>query len=148
MIYIAHRGNISGPNPDKENHPDYIRDALNQGFNVEIDLWIEDKKIYLGHDKPEYEIKDKYFLLNKKFWIHAKNINAAYFLSNFFDVNWFFHQEDDCVLTSKGYIWTYPGKQLTKKSIAVMPEKCQNYDISEAVGVCTDFPEKYKNEKY
>ena len=139
---ISHRGNISGPNPNKENHPDYIKEALNKGFNVEIDLWFDNNKVYLGHDAPQYDI-DPYFLINNKFWIHAKNIDAAYFLSNFFSLNWFFHDKDDCTLTSKGYIWTYPSKQITKKSIAVLPEKVQNYDISLAVGVCTDFPSNY-----
>jgi hypothetical protein len=37
-------------------------------------------------------------------------------------LNYFFHQEDDITLTSKGYIWAYPGKQPIKNSIAVMPE--------------------------
>ena len=34
----------------------------------------------------------------------------------------FEHQEDDVTLTSEGYIWTYPNKQLTDNSIAVLPE--------------------------
>jgi len=28
MKLIAHRGNINGPNPEKENHPDYINTAI------------------------------------------------------------------------------------------------------------------------
>ena len=39
------------------------------------------------------------------------------------NVECFFHDSDDCVLTSKNNIWTFPGKHLTEKSICVMPEK-------------------------
>ena len=28
MILISHRGNISGPIPDQENHPNYILKAI------------------------------------------------------------------------------------------------------------------------
>jgi len=50
MILISHRGNVSGPNPKMENSPLFIQSALEQGFNVEIDVWYKDKKFYLGHD--------------------------------------------------------------------------------------------------
>ena len=36
MIYISHRGNLTGPNKKWENNPEYIRKALDDGFNVEI----------------------------------------------------------------------------------------------------------------
>ena len=58
----------------------------------------------------------------------------------------FWHQEDDVTLTSNGYIWTYPGKQLTTKSICVLPElKKQNH--SACYGICTDYPMIYKEQK-
>ena len=38
MKLIAHRGNIDGPNPSKENHPEYIESAIVDGYDVEIDL--------------------------------------------------------------------------------------------------------------
>ena len=46
-------------------------------------------------------------------------------------------------LTSLGYIWSFPGKQPIKDSIAVMPE-IHNDDTSKAIGVCSDFIENYK----
>lgn len=140
---ISHRGNLSGRNPERENHPTYIKEALDKGFGVELDLWFVNHKLSLGHDKPEYEI-NIHFLYNEHFWIHAKNIAAAYLLTDHHMLNWFFHDQDDCVLTSKGYLWTYPGKQLTPKSIAVMPERVNGpYDTSGCAGICTDFPSKY-----
>ena len=39
MILISHRGNITGIEKDSENKPDYIFNALNKGFNVEIDIF-------------------------------------------------------------------------------------------------------------
>jgi hypothetical protein len=147
MIKIAHRGNIDGPNPDKENHPDYLKAALNLGYDAEVDVWLIDGKFILGHDAPQYEIKSS-FLYNNHFWLHAKNIPAISDLNvragrdNF--INCFFHDVDDCVLTSGGWIWTYPSRLIIgPNAIAVMPEKFPEWDISKASGVCTDFPLNY-----
>ena len=43
MKLIAHRGNVNGPNPDKENHTDYINEAIILGYDVEIDVWFVNK---------------------------------------------------------------------------------------------------------
>ena len=75
MKYIAHRGNLIGPNPNKENHPNYILEALKQGFDVEVDVWYKDNRFALGHDKPQYTV-DLKFLTNSSLWCHAKNIDA------------------------------------------------------------------------
>jgi hypothetical protein len=147
MIIIAHRGNLDGPNPDKENHPDYIMTALKTGFDVEVDIWFVDNKFILGHDKPQYEVNER-FLLNEKMWHHTKNIEAISILNRLkpnYSINCFYHNIDDCTLTSGGWIWTYPGKPvLCEEAIAVMPENVKNWDISKAAGVCTDFPRKYQ----
>lgn len=147
MIIIAHRGNLDGPNPEKENHPDYIMGAVAAGFNVEIDVWNISGKYILGHDKPQYEINLE-FLSNSHFWLHCKNITALHYLTESAHCweysSCFYHNTDDVTLTSQGWLWTYPGKEITRMSIAVMPEKVSGWDISEAGGVCTDFPHKYK----
>ena len=54
MIYISHRGNINGPNKKLENNPNYITDAINKGFDVEIDVNYKNSNFYLGHDKAQY----------------------------------------------------------------------------------------------
>ena len=33
MIKISHRGNISGPNEEIENKPEYIKEALKGGYS-------------------------------------------------------------------------------------------------------------------
>jgi hypothetical protein len=135
MKYISHRGNLAGPD-EKENHPDYVSNALNLGYDVEIDVWHIAGEFFLGHDKPQYSISDS-FLENEKFWCHAKNLHALEKMMSR-NVHCFWHQEDDMVLTSKKFIWTYPGKDLSTKSIAVLPELVVDWDTSICYGICTD----------
>uniref|UniRef100_A0A6C0B9J2 Uncharacterized protein n=1 Tax=viral metagenome TaxID=1070528 RepID=A0A6C0B9J2_9ZZZZ len=148
MIYIAHRGNLNGPDPINENKPEYLLTAISKGFYIETDLWLIDNILYLGHDIPQYKIEIE-FLLHIKEWLfcHCKNIDALYFiLKNYNEIECFFHNEDECVLTSKNHIWNYPDKKLTSLSICVMPERV-NKDIdidNNCFGVCSDFVEIIK----
>ncbi len=138
MILIAHRGNIDGPNPRKENSPQYILDAISNGFNVEVDIWIKNEKLFLGHDEPQYPIKNNFLDTYKsKLWCHAKNIAALeYLLSN--DFHTFWHQNDDYTITSKGFIWTYPNKHV-EKGIYVLPEKFDTCIPKACLGICSDY---------
>jgi len=148
MILISHRGNISGPNPERENHPEYIFEALQAGYDVEVDVWFINGKFMLGHDEPQYEFP--FGLLDNnypKMWLHCKNIEALEVLHNLDSrgdkVNYFWHQEDTITLTSKNHIWAYPGKQPIKNSIAVMPE-IYNDNVAGCKGVCSDHIQNYK----
>ena len=51
MKFIAHRGNLSGKNLDLENNPKYIDAAINQNYDVEIDLRCNGNDLFLGHDR-------------------------------------------------------------------------------------------------
>ena len=135
MILISHRGNVKGIDKN-ENHPELILDALKMGFNVEIDVWYSKGNFYLGHDKPQYKVKKK-FLIHSKFWCHAKNPAAIYELSKT-NAHYFWHQEDDYTLTSKGYIWVYPNKKYFKNSIIVLTKKTKDYP-KNCLGICSDF---------
>ena len=143
MILISHRGNINGKNIPLENNPDYIRDAIHLGYDVEVDIWYHNNTFWLGHDNPEYQI-GLYFLLENadKLWCHAKNIEAIVEMKKEKTINCFWHQKDDITLTSKGYIWAYPGKQPIKNSIAVMPE-LYNDDVIKCIGICSDYISNY-----
>lgn len=141
MKFISHRGNLYGPNKALENHPEYILKAIKMGFNVEIDVRVKNNLFYLGHDIPQYKVDAK-FLVNKKLWCHAKDLNALYKL-NEINTHFFWHQEDDVTITNKGFFWTYPGKKLFKKSICVLPEKA-SYKKIECFGICSDYIAKYK----
>lgn len=144
MVLISHRGNINGKNADKENHPDYIDQALSLGYQVEIDVWLIDGKLFLGHDEPQYNINSDW-LFNRisKLWIHCKNISAIEWFNSIERFNYFWHENDTVTLTSKNDIWAYPGKQPIKNSIAVMPE-IYDEDISQCLGICSDYIENYK----
>ena len=147
MKLIAHRGNINGADPLKENHPDYIDEAISKGYDVEVDVRYNlfESNFYLGHDEGQYEVTP-YWLAQRMdhLWIHCKNIDALYhFCSNTGGYNYFWHQEDYFTLTSKGYIWTYPGQIYTPKSVVVMPEwnpetKFEDLKALSCFGICTD----------
>lgn len=142
MILISHRGNIEGKQPELENNPSYIDKAINLGYNVEIDLWVSNNKLYLGHDNPQYKI-DSLFFDNKinKLWIHCKNIKALEWIKNK-PYHYFWHEKDTITLTSQKYIWAYPGNQPIQNSIAVMPE-IYNDTIKNCLGICSDYIKKY-----
>ena len=140
---ISHRGNIDGKKPNLENNLDYIYKAISLGYDVEIDVWFINGDIYLGHDKPQYIVElDWIHKLRKRLWIHCKNLDTVvYFHGKKY--NYFFHDTDDCTITSQGNIWVYPGKQPVKNSIAVLPELF-NDDVEGCLGVCSDFIKNYK----
>lgn len=144
MILIAHRGNINGKIPERENQPDYIDEAIFQGYDVEIDLRLDsEEKLYLGHDECQYHIDINWLLERKDFlWIHCKTVEGIVRLKGT-ALNYFFHDTDDCTLTSQGYIWAFPGKQPIKGSIAAMPDN-NDKNLTQCLGICSDYVKKYK----
>ena len=146
MILISHRGNLDGKS-NNENNPEIIEGVIKLGFDVEIDLRLDEGKLFLGHDNPEYFISEAWLIEKKdKLWVHCKDLNTIEHLSCnsiFQNINYFFHEEDKTTITSKGFLWVYPGYQPVKNSIAVLPE-IHNEDISNCIGVCSDFITKYK----
>jgi hypothetical protein len=145
MIYISHRGNLKGRNVERENQPEYIDEAINAGFDVEIDFWFIDGRTYLGHDGPEYEVDEQWFTTRAdKLWVHCKNVEGLNWIRNTI-LHYFWHENDTLTLTSKQYMWVYPGKQPIIGSIAVMPE-IHNDKIKKCAGVCSDFVEDYRKK--
>ncbi len=137
MIIIAHRGNLEGSKPDLENTVEYLEAALHKGFDVEADVWWKDGAFFLGHDHPG-QVAPLSFLKDRSIWCHAKDALA---LDRLLAVgaHCFSHDKDEVVLTSFGYLWTYPGKTLTPMSIAVLPERVDGWAKGPKAGVCTDF---------
>ena len=135
MFWISHRGNLTTTISARENSPEYILEALNADFDVEVDVWLYNNELYLGHDRPIYKTDIK-FLLHNRLWCHAKNINALEMML-FFKVHCFYHINDPVTLTSRHYIWTFPDRFLTKQSICVLPE-ISGQDWRECAGVCSD----------
>jgi hypothetical protein len=141
MKLIAHRGLTKGPNKGLENQPHNIRSTLDQGYDCEVDLWVFDDRLYLGHDGPQYNVTYE-FISNPKLWIHAKNLEALYWLIDT-QLTYFWHENDKFTLTSNGYIWAFPEQELTNRSIRLMPEWAdpELTTVKESVcyGVCSDY---------
>ena len=152
MKLIAHRGNIDGPNPETENTPEQIVKCIDQGYDVEVDIRIDIKTntLWLGHDTPDHMITWWWLAgKSKNLWIHCKDIQTLHeFSANTSGYNYFWHQNDDYTLTSKNYIWSYPGKSYTKNAIIVMPEwNTPNWDtlkVTNCHGICSDYVGKLK----
>ena len=148
MKIIAHRANINGPNITKENQKSSIKDCIDLGYDVEIDIRLLDGRLYLGHDKPEVIItKEELRIIKNKAWIHCKNLEALSFFRQIDEeFNYFWHEKDSYTLTSKGYIWAYPGEELSPECICVMPEincskeKIRDLKNKSISGICTDYP--------
>ena len=151
MKLIAHRGLFDGPNTVLENQPQQVELALSLGFDAEIDVWYDrDSGFTLGHDHPTYPVKLDW-LDQAGLWIHAKNLDALVLLSGKRNVFW--HESDDHTLTSKGYVWSSPGKgTASANGIQVMPEHCMskhNIDFTDTVlqpcyGICSDYVQKIR----
>jgi glycerophosphoryl diester phosphodiesterase len=143
MRLIAHRGNLNGSNKYEENTPDYIDKALRVGVDVEVDVWVIDNNILLGHDQGNIPITLDFLQERRdRLWCHAKNHEALVFLLKN-DFHCFTHDIDDYTLTSKNVIWAYPGKRIDRNTVCVMPEKAPikytDEDLHSCYGICTDF---------
>tara|TARA_B110000037_G_C16993495_1_gene454108 strand:- start:366 stop:818 length:453 start_codon:yes stop_codon:yes gene_type:complete len=146
MRFISHRGNLDGSNPDLENHPDYIIESINKGYDCEIDVWYIDDVLFLGHDSAQYKIELSFLnSIKSNLWIHCKNIDAVLFF-RLKDFNFFWHEKDKVTLTSNKNIWAFPGNQPIDKSIAVMPEIFNENNLNKCLGICSDYILKYKKE--
>jgi len=104
----------------------------------------------LGHDEPQHAVTWWWLAgRSQHLWIHCKDITTLHaFANGTSGYNYFWHQEDDFTLTSKQYIWTYPGKPYTNQSVIVMPEWNEpDWDtlrVTDCYGICTDYVEKLR----
>jgi len=133
---ISHRGNLRGPDKDTENLPGQVTKAVNSGFDCEIDVWKISDKFFLGHDDPRYEIGVD-FLKNGRLWCHAKNLEALESML-YNNIHCFWHETDKFTITSKGYIWTFPGEEVVDKSVIV--HKGADWENKyDCHAVCSDY---------
>jgi hypothetical protein len=145
MHFISHRGNINGPNAERENEPSYLLEAIALGFDIEVDIWfhhscsLSQGMFYLGHDFPQYPV-DNCFIeeIKNKSWFHCKNLEALNKISIFNNINYFWHQNDDFTLTSAGYIWSFPGRKISDRSI-LLTESIDDIGLKICAGVCSDY---------
>lgn len=145
MIYISHRGNLYGPNPERENSPAYIQEAIEQEFHVEIDLRMLNGIPHLGHDFPEYPVSEQWLLERKDYlWIHAKEYASLQWVHARQGLIYFCHEHDTYTLVSNGKIWCHDWKNemnehcvlplITKASV-----ESYNYLHHTLYAVCSDY---------
>ncbi|MDC3134022.1 hypothetical protein OA958_04210 [Bacteroidota bacterium] len=146
MKIISHRGNISGPKPNLENTKRGIEIALENNFDVEIDLWKVKNDFFLGHDMPLNEVSFEWLENKKKhLWIHTKNFNA---FESLLEINsgfiFFYYTCDPLVLVSNGKIWCHQPKEITNPANCIAPllskSALQKNKQTKWYGVCTDYP--------
>jgi hypothetical protein len=140
LFKIAHRGNINGPTA-YENQLWYAQEAIDQGYDVELDVWMVRGKLWAGHDSAQYLIREEFLLENKdRLWIHCKNFEALdHFAQMGNSYNYFWHQEDDFTMTSHNFIWTYPGKEVGERSVIVDLNGETRYNC---YAICSDYLSK------
>jgi hypothetical protein len=138
-ILIAHRGNINGPQPEKENTLKYLFEAIESGYDVEVDIWLVGNTWLLGHGGPYIPVHDiDLHYLTPHAWFHAKNYAALSEL-NQIDCNVFAHEQDPFVVTSRGWIWSHKGC-VNPHGIVVMPSlETEKHLILNCAGVCHDY---------
>lgn len=131
------------------------------GFDIEIDVRSESNKLWVGHDRPEFQLS-KSVTSNEmisRIWYHAKDLTAVELLPEHALV--FAHAEDDFTIVSgdRKIIWLHPrlNPQLDKliASSAITPGRTIVLDVeghprldpqelikkgNHFLGVCTDWP--------
>tara|TARA_R100001129_G_scaffold165125_1_gene131699 strand:+ start:541 stop:984 length:444 start_codon:yes stop_codon:yes gene_type:complete len=141
MILISHRGNINGVNLERENTQSYIQEAIDLGYDVEIDVRYIDKKFWLGHDESDYEINLSWLLDRKNnLWIHCKNFEALSELINT-NLRVFYHLQEDYTIISDKHIWAHNLNEINDKCIIPLINKSdiENWTPKLVYGVCSDY---------
>ena len=141
MILISHRGNVDGVNFERENTQSYIQEAIDLGYDVEIDVRYIDNKFWLGHDEPDYKVEfDWLYKRKNNLWIHCKNFEALSELIES-DLRVFYHLQEDYTIISDKHIWAHNLENVDDKCIIPLIDKS---DISKwtptvVYGVCSDY---------
>jgi hypothetical protein len=104
--FIAHRGNITGPEPTFENRIEYLLHAYDTCGGIECDIQMHNGQLYFGHDDPQ-EIVSPDLIMQDNWFCHAKDLDSLSALLEL-GAHTFWHQKDTVTLTSKGFIWCYP----------------------------------------
>jgi|TARA_R100000081_G_scaffold20686_1_gene8847 hypothetical protein len=140
MKLISHRGNITGRIPNLENDPDYIKNAIHLGYDVEIDIWYKNG-LWLGHDEPQYKTYKKFLLLNTdKLWIHCKNFEALTYLLKE-DLRLFYHEKESYTIISNKLVWAHNINNVDENCIIPLLSKkdVEDWHPVNVYGVCSDY---------
>lgn len=160
MILISHRGNINGPQPDRENRVEYIETALAAGYQVEIDIWGRRDEyasgVFLGHDGPERLVSMQWLRQHQqKLWVHAKNYIALNFLINdtvnrHGRIRFFFHEKERySLIGNTSLVWCHDISEANNFSIVPLlsQQDISLWDGKKVFGICSDYVEQLRMKK-
>lgn len=136
---IAHRGNVTGPQPDRENRFDYLIEAIAAGYDVEVDVWKAGGSWFFGHNGPSYSVTlTQIQEIAPHAWFHIKNV-AAGIAMGFHGFHSFTHDQEPYAYTSRGIKWSHRGEP-NQLGIVCMPNLDTEQDlIRNCHGVCHDY---------
>jgi len=141
---ISHRGNLSGPEPARENTAEFIDEAIKEGYPVEIDVRKNEDGLWLGHDEP-ISLVDINWLTDRKdnLLVHSKNVEALKeMLDN--DMRTFYHaSERHVIIANTNLIWSHDISEATDISIIPLMSKSdiEKFDLKKnnnMHGICSD----------
>ena len=129
MILIAHRGNLYGRQPERENSPEYLNEAINQGYHVLADTWYYDHCFWFGFHHPKdtslcYKPHVDWlpYAMNSVL-LRARNPEAL-IKANELGLNAFWHQTDSYSLTTWGDLLGFYGAPACGESfVCMMPHR-------------------------
>jgi len=141
MILISHRGNVDGVAIEKENTKSYIQQAIDLGYNVEVDIRYEKDNFLFGHDYGQYDVDLQWLLDRKdKLWVHCKDFTSLSELINT-EMRIFYHQNEDYTIISDGHIWAHNLTKVDDKCIIPLlnKKKLRNWKGTDVYGICSDY---------
>jgi hypothetical protein len=141
MKLISNKGNITGKLLD-ENNPAIVESAINIGYDVKIDLWLQENQLYLGTDKPEYKLDiDWLEKHHHKLWLHCHDleiINKFYALDPMGVKLNYFHMESDILVRSSKWYNIMQLKNPINGCVFMNPENHPEYDFSQCFGIISN----------
>ena len=144
MILISHRGNIDTVNLERENTKSYIQEAIDLGYDVEIDVRYNNNKFWLGHDEPDHEVDIEWLTKRKNnLWIHCKDFLSLAKLINS-DLRIFYHQDENhTIIGNTKAIWSHDIDDANHQSIIPLIDidsvnSFKNFN-QKYYGICSDF---------
>lgn len=119
---ISYRGDTNNVDSKSQNTIEYVEHALSQGFHVMVDTWLVGNAfLAIGSEGPDNPT-DLNFLRSNNIICRARSVKTLnYLLIN--GVHTFYSNGTETyIMTSGGLIWSYPGSELTSRSIDSLPE--------------------------
>jgi len=151
VIFISHRGNVAGANKRRENTCDYIDEAIEEGYDVEVDVRFMGGSLFLGHDCAERLVPLKWLAERRReLWIHAKNVDALLYLVANGEFKVFAHSSDPFTFIHNANLaWIHDLDLANNQSIIPLIDKVdsvERFEIADVRGVCSDYISFYEGK--